>query len=116
VIVLSLVPVVLSLLLLGAHFLRAGAVALLPLVAITLVLPAVKRPWAARTVQAGLLLGGVEWVRTLLRLAAVRSVLGEPATKMVAILGAVTLFTLLSALVFELGPMKRRYGLRKPQG
>ena len=66
---LQLFPAVLSLLVLGAHFLRVGQVMLLVAVVAMLVLLAVRRPWAARVVQVGLLLGAFEWIRTLIQLA-----------------------------------------------
>ena len=62
---LQLTPVVLSLLVLGAHFLRASSSIMVAVVVIVLGLLAVPRRWAARAVQAALLLGTVEWMRTL---------------------------------------------------
>jgi len=100
-IVLQLLPVALSLIVLGAHFLRSGNVAMLAVVLAVLGLLFVRRPWAARTVQAALLLGAVEWVRTLVHLAAWRAQAGQPALRMVLILGSVALLTGLSALVFQ---------------
>ena len=58
-------PVVLSALVLAAHFFRSRQ---LPLVAVSLALPLlllVRERWSARVVQAGLVLGALEWVRTL---------------------------------------------------
>ena len=106
---------ILSLLVLGAHFLRAGQVALLGVVLILLVLLAVRRPWVARTVQVALLIGAVEWVRTLWSLAAWRMRAGEPAARMVIILGMVALVTALSSLCFRAARMRRRYGRPQPQ-
>ena len=65
--VVLLAPVV-SLLLLAAHFLRAQA--WVPL-GLCLGLPALllwRSRWAARTAQCGLLLGAIEWLRTLIAL------------------------------------------------
>ena len=62
---LQLTPVVLSLLVLGAHFLRASSSIMVAVVVIVLGLLAVPGRWAARAVQAALLLGTVEWMRTL---------------------------------------------------
>ena len=61
---LLLLPVVASLLVLAAHFLRSGNIALVVLVLVFMALLAVRRRWAARLVQVALLLGAVEWVRT----------------------------------------------------
>jgi len=101
VILLQLLPVVVSLLVLGAHFLRGGNVIAVPLILVALSLLGVRRRWAARVVQAMLLLGTVEWVRSLVQLATWRAQTGQPATRLVVILGSVALFTALSALVFH---------------
>lgn len=50
-ILLQLLPVVVSLLVLGAHFLRGGHVVFVALVIGTLALLGVRRRWAARVVQ-----------------------------------------------------------------
>jgi hypothetical protein len=96
-----LVPVVLSLLVLAAHFLRAGNTLLVALVLATIALLAVRRGWAARAIQVVLVLGAVEWTRTLLRLASERSAAGQPYLRMVLILGGVTIATAMSAAVFR---------------
>ena len=105
------VPVVLSLLVLGAHFLRDGndvGVA----VAVGLIgLLFVKRPGAARVVQAALVLGALEWVWTIYDLVQFRTAMGVPATRMMLILGAVAAVTALSAGLFQTKALKRVYGL-----
>ena len=106
---LQLLPVVLSLIVLGAHFLRSGSVVMVAIVLGVLGLLFVRRLWAARTVQAALLLGVVEWVRTLARLAAWRAQEGQPALRLVLILGSVALLTGLSALVFRAGRVRSWY-------
>jgi len=111
---LLLTPVVLSLLVLAAHFFRHGHVALVLLTFVLMGLLAVRRAWAGRVVQGALVLGAAEWGRTLYTLAEARAVMGQPATRMVIILGAVAFFTLLSALSFQSGPLKRRYGRPEP--
>lgn len=108
---LNLAPVALAGAVLAAHFYRAGqeigVVASLALVALALV----RKPWAARVVQAGLLLGALEWLRTMATFAAVRIAVGQPYLRMVLILAAIALVTALAALVFERRAMRRRYGL-----
>ncbi len=91
-------PVVLSCLLLAAHFLRGGQAAL---VACCLALPfllLVRKRWAAWVLALALLLACAVWVHTTLELVRVRAAFGEPWLRMVAILGTVTLFTGASAL------------------
>jgi hypothetical protein len=64
--------------LLAAHFYRAGQLALAIIALALVVLLAVPRAWAARTLQVALVLGAVEWLRTLASFAAVRVSFGQP--------------------------------------
>jgi hypothetical protein len=113
--IVQLVGVVLSLLVLGAHFLRAGATLLVVAVIALLVILAVRRPWVARAVQVALLIGTAEWLRTIANLTRERMNIGEPYLRMVAILGAVAVVTFLSAAAFQFGSLGRTYGLgRQP--
>ena len=110
---LQLVPVFVSFLLAAAHCLRYGHLILVILcLAFPLVL-LVKRPWAARLVQAGLAIAAIEWVRTAVLLVIARQDLGEPWLRLVIILGTVTLVTAGSALLLQLPGQKRRYGLTR---
>lgn len=105
----QLAPVVLSLILLGAHFLRAGNLIMVVLVMVLLALLGVRRRWVARLAQVGLLLGAAEWVRTLVRLAAERSEAGQPMLRLVAILGCVALLTASSAFAFRFARLSKWY-------
>jgi hypothetical protein len=105
------IAIVLSLVVLGAHFLR-DANHLGVATAVTLIgLLFVKRPVAARVVQVALVLGALEWVWTIYDLVQVRTAMGMPATRMIVILGVVATVTALSAGLFETMAMKRIYGL-----
>jgi len=114
--ILQLVLVVLSLLVLGAHVLRAGSQFLVVVVIGLLALLAVRRPWAARVIQVALLIGTAEWLRTVANLTRVRVAMGDPYLRMVGILGAVALVTFLSAAAFQFGSLGRWYGLGKREG
>jgi hypothetical protein len=74
--VLIYVPVVLSLVILGAHFMRygnsIGVFGSLALIALLIV----RRPWVARLMQVVLILSALEWVRTLYELVQVRAAHG----------------------------------------
>ena len=107
-----LLPVILSFLLLGAHFYRAGQFALVLVSLLLMILPVVRYSWVPRLVQAGLLLGALEWLRTLFVIVQVRIEIGLPWTRLATILGAVALFTALSALVFINRKLRNRY--RRP--
>ncbi len=108
---LLLTPAVLSLLVLAAHFLRHGQLGLLVVTLAFVGLLALRRAWVARLVQVTLVLGTIEWGWTLYTLHAARQAMGIPTTRMSLILGAVAAITLISAVLFQLGPLKRRYRL-----
>jgi hypothetical protein len=105
-----LMPVVLSFLLLAAHFYRAGELVLVGISLSFMALPLARRTWVPRLLQAGLVLGAIEWLWTLWVIAEARIGYGLPWARMSAILGAVALFTVLSSLVFLGGKVKERYG------
>jgi hypothetical protein len=108
---LLLLPAGLSAVVLAAHFLFHGDL-LLMLASLALIsLLWVRRSWAARVIQAGLLLGSAEWVRTLLVRVNERGALGEPYARFALILGAVALATAASALPFGTRRLRRRFGL-----
>lgn len=97
--------------LLAAHFFRADQLALSVASALLPLLLAVPRAWAARTMQVALVIGALEWLRTLAEFAAVRISMGQPVLRLVAILVAVALFTAASALVFRNARLRARYRL-----
>jgi hypothetical protein len=108
-----LIPVILSAVLLGAHFLRAG---LTPLALVIVLFPAVlllRRAWVARLTQVVLALGAIEWVRTTLGLVAERRELGQSWSRLAVILGLVAAFTFGSALPISLSSaLRKRYRLK----
>jgi hypothetical protein len=106
---LKLLPVIISALLLAAHFLRADQ---LLLVVVSLAFPLLLLPrnkWATRVVQLILFLGALEWVGTLMGIIDERQVTGESWTAAAIILGSVALFTAASALpIYSIGADGRR--------
>lgn len=105
------VPIVISILVLGAHFLRSGSL-LVVVAAIGLVaLLPLRRPWVARLTQTVLVLGALEWARTLLTLMISRLEAGEPYLRMALILGVVAAVSAGSALLFQSKRMRERYKL-----
>jgi hypothetical protein len=109
--VLLYVPVVLSLAVLGAHFMRygnsVGVIGALLLIALLVV----RRSWVARLIQVVLVLGALEWAHTIYELVQVRAAQGQPFTRMVVILGIVAAVTFLSALLFQTPALKKIYRL-----
>jgi len=108
---LSLAAPVIAFLLLAAHFFRADNPAALAISILAIALIFVRRRWAARAMQALLVLGSLEWLRSAATLVHARSEMGQPFLRLAAILGAVFLLTALSALVFETVRLKSRFKL-----
>jgi len=108
---LRLLPVILSLLLLGAHFSRhnLGFLVVVPLVLLGLLF--LREPWVARLVQWVLVVASLEWLRTAVVLAMQRQQQGAPWARSAVILSAVCAFTLASTLVFRSAGLRERYRL-----
>jgi hypothetical protein len=108
--VVRLLPVLLSFLLLAAHFWRAENT---PLVLLSVVYPfllLVRRPWVAHAVRFALVLGGLEWIRRTIVLVGQRQEAGAPWTRLAIILLAVAAFTFAAALVFRAERLRAWYG------
>ena len=99
----------LALLLLAAHFFRAGLMPLTVLCVMLLGLLFVRKAWAVRVLQAVLALGALEWLRTAWVFAAARAAQGQPYGRLLAILGAVAAVTAIAALLLS------RPALRNPR-
>lgn len=110
--IIRFIPVILSFLLLAAHFSRANlSVLIIP----TLLLPFLlfmKKAWVARVIQIALVIGAAEWIRAIFEYVNIRQQLGEDWTKLAVILSGVALFTLLSALIFQSKSMKEIYKIK----
>jgi ABC-type Na+ efflux pump permease subunit len=106
---LRLLPVILSFLLLGAHFYKGGQVALTAFCGAVLLLLFLRRAWVPLVFQVLLGLAAIEWLRTLYLLAAMRIAWNEPWTRLALILLAVALFTALSGLVFRNAALRAHY-------
>ena len=104
-----LFPVYISFLLLTAHFFRAGQTVLAVIPLILLIPLFLKEKWVPWLIQLALVLGALEWVRTIVAVAEIRMHHGAPWVRMAVILGAVALFTALSSLVFKSKGLKKRY-------
>jgi len=84
------------------------------LVMIAALLPSLlfhRKAWVARLMQAVLVLGMIEWVRTLFILVDMRRALGQPWTRLAIIIGTVALFSGCSALLFRSKRLRKRYKL-----
>lgn len=96
---------------LAAHFVRAQMLVASAVCVALIALLAVPRAWAARVAQFALVIGALEWVRTLAGLLAARMAVGQPYLRMTAILAVVALLTLASAWVFRSKALRTRYRL-----
>lgn len=94
---LRLLPTVLSSLLLGAHFMRSGNVALVAACAVFPLLLLFRRSWAVRATQAFLVVAAGTWAWTAFEIAHRRVAAGQPWARMAVILGAVALLAVLAA-------------------
>jgi hypothetical protein len=106
-----LLPALLSVLLIAAHFSRAGLNVVAGLCLALPLLLLVRRRWVARLFQGLLLLAALEWARTAVVLTMARTDLGYPWGRLALILGLVTLFTLGSIFVFRSERLSKRYHL-----
>ena len=106
---LRLLPVILSMLLLGAHFYRAGFIVLVVILFASLFLLFIRQTWIVRVIQVELVIGGLEWFRTTYNLVMMRQSMNMPWTRLAIILGGVALFTFCSSLVFRSKSLKKRY-------
>ena len=104
-------PVVLSILVLGAHFLRFGNWIGVFAALLLIVLLFLRRPWVARLMQAVLVLGALEWLRTAYELGHIRALHGQPYGRMLVILGIVAAVTFCSALLFQSQTLREIYRL-----
>ena len=111
--ILRLLPVILAFGLLAAHFSRAN---MPPAVVVSLIIPfllLIRKPWIARSIQILLLLGALEWIRSMFGYIQVRKEIGEDWGRLAIILVTVALLTACSGLVFRGKSLKKRYQLEK---
>jgi len=101
--------VFISFLLLAAHFIRAGQTLIVVVLFSILPLLLLRKFWVPLVIQLTLLLGAIEWLRTLVSVAQIRIESGQPWMRMAIILGAVALFTALSCLVFRGGALRKKF-------
>lgn len=107
-----LLPVMISLLLLNAHFSRAGFPILSLLFLIFPFFLLIKKQWIVKFLRVVLIIGTLEWIRTLFYYVSQRQEQGEPYFRLVIIIGVVALFTGLSSLIFKNKRLKEFYNIQ----
>ncbi len=110
--VLRFIPIIFSFLMLAAHFSRLGNNIIAVLIILTPFLLFIKKAFIARIIQIVLIAGAAEWIRAMFYYIDIRKGIGEDWTRLAIILSAVSLFTLLSALIFQTKSMKKTYELK----
>jgi len=106
---LRLFPVILSFIVLGAHFLRLNQMEIGLFALIFPLFLMVKTKWTPRVFQVALLLATAEWLRSGILYVQMRQESGDDWVRLAIIMGGVALFTLLSALVFLNKKIKKHY-------
>lgn len=104
-----LLPVILSFLLIAAHFFRAGQVYLAVSCLLILLLLIPKKTWVPRVFQVLLVVAALEWLRSLFMFVQMRIAFDAPWTRLAIILGTLALLTALSGLVFRGKALRGRY-------
>lgn len=107
--VLRIIPVVTAFLLLAAHFLRDGNMALVLLCVLAPFLLLFKKRWSLILVRVLLLLGALVWLQTTIALVQYRWESGAPWLRMLLILVGVTAFTLFAAYGLGSERVKKKY-------
>ena len=97
---------------LAAHFLRSFDIVFMLVFLFLPLLLSVRSAWAVRVVQVALAFGVFEWIAATARFVAERRATGEPAGRLLLIMGAVILLTVVAALFLESAGPRARYGLR----
>jgi hypothetical protein len=96
-------------LLLAAHFLRQGSLAL---VAVSLLVPLlfiVRRPWSLMVLQVAAYLAGAIWIATAIQMVHERLAMGRPWALAAIILGAVAGFTVIAGALLNSRAIKEKY-------
>lgn len=99
--VIRLLPVLLSALLIAAHFFRSGNIGLAVVSISAPFMLLINRRWVMHVISGMLLLGAMVWIETTFAFIHIRQALGMPWVRLGAILGLVTVLTASSGLVFR---------------
>ncbi len=102
-------PLILAFLLLAAHFLRRGDWPLVSLSVLAPLLLLVRARWTLWLLQVLAYAGAGVWVYTGLALASHRMAMGAPWGRLVLIMGAVALFTVIAGLLLNTRRVRERY-------
>lgn len=108
-VILYSIPVILSSLIISAHFYRNAFVIVSIICLLSPLLLLFRKRWIPKLMTFLLILFTLEWVRTMLSYIDEYKLQERSYSKLVVILLLVILFTLLSSIVFKTKSMKKRY-------
>ena len=100
---------VLAVVLVGAHFFRAGSYALVALCLILPLLLLYKKRWSLIVLQCAAYAASLVWIGAALELVQMRQQMGRPWTTAALILCGVALFTLLAGVLLNSRSLRERY-------
>ena len=112
--ILRLIPAILSLLLLAAHYYRAGLLPVAVVIVVSLFMLIFRRQWPLRIARVLLFAGTFEWIRVTFLLTSARQAAGAPWVRLAMILAAVTVICCSSLVFLYSRPVKRMYGIAGP--
>lgn len=107
--ILRIILFVTAAILLGAHFLRAGNIAMLALCLAAPLLFLWRKRWSLMLLQALAYGAAATWIAVAVQLVQMRQQSGQTWTVAAVILGSVALFTLLAGLLLNSRAMRERY-------
>ena len=96
-------------LLLGAHFFRAGNMIMVGLCLLAPLLFFLRLRWTLYLLQLSAYAAAAVWVSAAIGIVELRRQSGQPWLSAVAILGAVSLFTLVAGLLLNSSAIRKRY-------
>jgi NADH:ubiquinone oxidoreductase subunit 6 (subunit J) len=102
-------PLLLTALLLGAHFLRNGNLILTLFCLLAPLLLLIKKQWSWLMLQVLIYLGAFIWLNTTIAIIQQRILWGQPWDRVLLIMGTVILFTIWAGLLLNSQKIKPRY-------
>jgi hypothetical protein len=106
---LTIIPVILAFLLLGAHFLRSDDTILMVVSVLAPCLLLIKQRWSLLITQWLAYCGALVWIHTTFLLVRQRIAIGAQWGRMLLILSAIALFTLWAGYLLNSDVVRQRY-------
>lgn len=107
--ILRIVPLLITSLLLAAHFLRGGSLGLVIVLLLAPLLLLIRKRWSLILVQLSAYVAAAVWLYTTFHVVQERMMFGRPWGAPVIILGSVALFSLFAGLLLNSPAVKNKY-------